>query len=155
MTADALIMTRMKLSPKGAQPIMRDGKPKGIKQVFKEYNFWPDKGICLICKQCSGKQDDVDPEKSDCCARRIMSLQHDFCEQKSILEEEQIIYLNNTQSSIVLEVLTSIPVITIRKFAQKLWKYMNAYNKGLEGRVTNGLLININPIVIYLKILKE
>jgi hypothetical protein len=62
-------------------------KLKGIKQILKERNLWPDKGIHLMCEQCSGKQDDVDPERSDCCARRIMSLQPDFCEQKSMLEE--------------------------------------------------------------------
>jgi hypothetical protein len=30
-------------------------KPKGIKQVLKERNLWPDKGIRLMCEQCSGK----------------------------------------------------------------------------------------------------
>ena len=66
------------------------GKPKGIKQVLKERNLWPDKSIRLMCEQCSGKQEDVDLERSDCCARRIMSLQPDFREQKSILEEALI-----------------------------------------------------------------
>ena len=104
MAADALIVTRMNLSPRGAQPKMRNGwyinenreklvhsmvfpdnhklkgKPKGIKQVLTERNLWPEKGIRLMCEQCSGKQDDVDPERLDCCARRIMSLQPDFCE---------------------------------------------------------------------------
>ena len=44
----------------------------------------------LICEQCSGNQDDIDPERLDCCARRIMSLQPDFREQRSLLEEEII-----------------------------------------------------------------
>lgn len=94
----------MNLSPEGAQPIMRDdwyidesgqkcvqsmifpenhklkGKPKGIKQVLKECNLWPNKGIRLICKQCSEKQDDVNPDRSNCCTRRIILLQHNFCE---------------------------------------------------------------------------
>ena len=93
MAADALIATRMNLSPRGAQPKMRDGwyidgngekcvqsmifpnnyklkgKLKGIKQVLKERNLWPDKGVHLLCEQCSGKQDDVDPERSDCCTK--------------------------------------------------------------------------------------
>ena len=34
----------------------------------------------------------------------------------------------------VSEVLISVPVTTICKFARKSWRYMDAYNKGLEGR---------------------
>ena len=92
MAVDALIATRMNLSPGGVQPKMRDGwyinehgekcvqsmifpdnhqlkeKPKGIKQVLKERNLWPMKGIRLMCEQCSGKHDDANPERSDCCA---------------------------------------------------------------------------------------
>uniref|UniRef100_U9UU72 Uncharacterized protein n=1 Tax=Rhizophagus irregularis (strain DAOM 181602 / DAOM 197198 / MUCL 43194) TaxID=747089 RepID=U9UU72_RHIID len=34
----------------------------------------------------------------------------------------------------VPEVLISVPVTTIHKFACKSWRYMDAYNKGLEGR---------------------
>jgi hypothetical protein len=192
MAADALIATRMNLSPGGAQPKMRDGwyidgsgqkrvqsmiypenhklkgKPKGIKQVLMERKLWPDKGIRLMCEQCSGKQDGVDPERSDCCARRIMSVQPDFCEQKSILEEavieanhiferypkfhcecnfierywgfvkretRWICSYNFSELLIqVPDVLISVPVTTIRKFARKSWRYMDAYNKGLEGR---------------------
>lgn len=192
MAADALIATRMNLSPGGAQPKMRDGwyidengqkrvqsmifpedhklkgKPKGIKQVLKERNLWPDKSIRLMCEQCSGKQEDVDLERSDCCAKRIISLQPDFREQKSILEEavieanhiferypkfhcecnfierywgfakretRRICSYNFADLLIqVPEVLISVPVTTIRKFARKSWRYMDAYNRGLEGR---------------------
>ncbi|CAB4388705.1 unnamed protein product [Rhizophagus irregularis] len=90
MAADALIVVRMNLSPGGTQPKMRDGwyinengeklvhsmvfpdnhklkeKPKGIKQVLTERNIWPEKGIRLMCEQCSGKQDDIDSERLDC-----------------------------------------------------------------------------------------
>ena len=79
MTNDALIATKMNLNSEGAQPKMRDGwyineygercvqsmvfpdnhklkgQPKGIKQVLKERNLWPTKGIRLICEQCSEK----------------------------------------------------------------------------------------------------
>ncbi|EXX58953.1 hypothetical protein RirG_193120 [Rhizophagus irregularis DAOM 197198w] len=193
MAADALIATRMNLSPGGAQPKMRDGwyidkngekqtqlmvfpgnhklkgKPKGIKQVLTERNLWPEKSIRLMCEQCLGKQDDnVDLERLDCCARRIMSLQPDFCEQRSILKEalikaghiferypkfhcecnfierywsfakretRQICNYNFNDLLIqVPEVLISVPVTTIRKFARKSWRYMDAYNKGLESR---------------------
>ncbi|EXX66968.1 hypothetical protein RirG_118670 [Rhizophagus irregularis DAOM 197198w] len=66
MAADALIATRMNLSPGGAQPKMRDGwyidkngekqtQLMGIKQVLTERNLWPEKSIRLMCEQCSGK----------------------------------------------------------------------------------------------------
>ena len=98
MADDALIATRMNLNSGGVQPKMRDGwyineygqryvqsmifldnhklkgQPKGIKQVLKERNLWPTKGIRLTCEQCFRKQDNINPERSDCCARRIMSL---------------------------------------------------------------------------------
>ncbi|CAG8658770.1 5310_t:CDS:2, partial [Ambispora gerdemannii] len=32
------------------------------------------------------------------------------------------------------EVLISVPTTIIRKFARKSWRYMDAYDKGLEGR---------------------
>ena len=106
MAEDALIATRINLSSSGGQHKMRNGwymdeygerrvqsmvfsnnypvtklrrQPKGIKQVLQERNFWPAKGVHLMCKQCSGKHDDV-PSKVNCCARRIMSLQPDFSE---------------------------------------------------------------------------
>ncbi|PKB97662.1 hypothetical protein RhiirA5_259139, partial [Rhizophagus irregularis] len=177
----------MNLSPRGAQPKMRNGwyinengkklvhlmvfpdnhklkgKLKGIKHVLTEQ-----KGIRLMCEQYFGKQDDIDSERLDCCARRIMSLQPDFCEQRSILEEAIIKaghiferypkfhcecnfierywgfakrktrrlcnYNYNDLLLQVPEVLISVPVTTIHKFACKSWRYMDAYNKGLEGR---------------------
>ncbi|CAG8679038.1 7894_t:CDS:1, partial [Ambispora gerdemannii] len=33
------------------------------------------------------------------------------------------------------EVLISVPLTTIHKFARKSWRYMDTYDKGLEGRV--------------------
>ena len=33
------------------------------------------------------------------------------------------------------EVLNNVSVTTIRKFARKSWRYMDAYDKGLEGQV--------------------
>jgi len=44
------------------------GQLKGLKQVLKERNLWPTKGTHLMCEQCSGKYDDVDSERLDCCA---------------------------------------------------------------------------------------
>src|SRR5947209_5345460 len=194
MAEDALIATRMNLSSGGGQPKMRNGwymdereevciqsmvfpidhpvaklreQPKGIKQVLGERNLWPAKGVHLTCKQCSGKHED-DPQRVNCCARRIMSLQPDFSEQRSLLEEAVIeaghilerypkfhcecnfierywgFVKRETRRSCsynyadllrkVPETLVSVPVTIIRKFARKSWRYMDAYDKGLEGR---------------------
>ena len=36
---------------------------------------------------------------------------------------------------VIPEVLNSIPITTIRKFARKPWRYMDVYDKGLEERM--------------------
>ena len=89
---DALIAKHMNLNPGGKQPNMRStyfgeriqqdmifpsdyhipelcGQPKGLRQVLMERGLWPDKGLKL--------------EE----ARKIMSEQPDFLEQKGWLEE--------------------------------------------------------------------
>ncbi|GBB96876.1 hypothetical protein RclHR1_02860009 [Rhizophagus clarus] len=172
MAGDALVATKMNLSPRGKQPKMRDGwyinensekrvqsmtfpnnhqlkgQPKGIKQVLKERNLWPMKEICLTYEQCSGKCDDIDLERIDYCARKIMLLQPDFYEQQSMLEETIIkaghiferypkFHCNYNFADLmkqVSKVLVSVPVTTIRKFARKSWRYMDAYDKELEGK---------------------
>ena len=97
-----------------------------------------------------------------------MTLQPDFHEQRSILEEAVIkaghiferypkyhcecnfierywgFVKRETRKSCtynyadllkkIPEVLTSVPVTTVRKFARKSWRYMDAYYKGLEGK---------------------
>jgi hypothetical protein len=195
MAEDALIATRMNLGPGGTQPKMRDGwytnengekciqsmtfpddypvqklrgQPKGIKKVLEERNLWPKKKINLMCKECSKKDADSDPTRLECCARRIISSQPDFLEQRSALEETTIksghiferypkfhcecnfierywgfvkretrelcSYNYADLLKLIPEVLVNVPVTTIRKFARKSWRYMDAYDKGLEGR---------------------
>ena len=195
MAEDALIVTRMNLSPGGAQPKMRNGwyidefgekhvqsmifpddypveqlrgKPKGIKQVLVERSLWPTKKIRLICEECSGKRADVDSKRLNCCAQRIMLSQPDFLEQLSLLEEAVIgaghiferypkfhcecnfierywgfvkretrrLYNYSYMDLVnqIPEVLNSVPTTIIRKFACKSWRYMDAYDKGLEGQ---------------------
>jgi hypothetical protein len=194
MAADALIVTKMNLSPGGAQPKMRDGwyvdengerhvqsmifpddypieklrgQPKGIKQILMERNLWPSKKLRLVCKECSEKHDDL--MRLDCCAQKILSSQPDFREQQSMLHEailsaghvferypkfhcecnfierywgflkretRRLCNYNYTRLlNQIPEVLNSVPITTVRKFARKSWRYMDAYDKGLEGRV--------------------
>jgi len=98
MAADAQIVTKMNLSPGGAQSKMHDGwyvdengerhvqlmifpddylieklrgQPKGIKQILMERNLWPSKKPRLVCKKYSEKHDDL--MRLDCCAQKILS----------------------------------------------------------------------------------
>ena len=106
---DALLASKMNLSPGGKQPIMHNtffgpnnqlqsmvfltthsdeklrGKPKGIKQVLIERGKWPLEGLILECKNCKKKIEDS--SRVACCARRVMSLEHDFLVQKNAIEE--------------------------------------------------------------------
>jgi transposase len=104
--SDALLATKMNLNPGGAVPKLRDGwfmhngcrisqpmvfpidhptnpdQPKGIKQVLTEWGLWR-QGLLLECKKpkiCS-------VDSIDCCARRLLSQQPDFLEQKSSVQE--------------------------------------------------------------------
>src|SRR5437764_15414554 len=90
----------MNLKHWGKQPKMRDtffgtdnchqstvnekNEPKGMKQVLVERGLWND-GLSADCKLCKDKVYDIN--RTDCCARRIVSLQPDFLSQKSALEE--------------------------------------------------------------------
>ena len=64
--------------------IFEDGKPKGMKQVLIERGLWKN-SLLADCKLCKDKV--IDENRVDCCARRILSLQPDFVNQKSALEE--------------------------------------------------------------------
>ena len=164
-------------------------QPKGIKKVLEERNFWPKERINLTCKKCSEKDADNDLTRLNCYARWIISLQPDFFEQQSALEEtivelEHVFewypkfycecnfierYWDFAKWEVrglcsykyadllkhVLKTLDNIPITTIRKFARKSWRYMDAYSRGLEAGPPNGLLINISHIADCLKILKE
>jgi len=103
--ADALLVSRMNLNPGGSQALLRDGwyicngqkitqsmvfpsdhpvspnVAKGIKQVLNERGLWK-AGLRLECKKpkCS-------IDATDCCARRLLSQQPDFLEQKSSVQE--------------------------------------------------------------------
>ncbi|CAG8536262.1 15820_t:CDS:2 [Cetraspora pellucida] len=168
MAEDALIAKKMNLSSGEKQPMMQNGwfidetgkkcvqpmvfpndyqkealrgKQKCLRQVLEERKLWSAEKVLLVCEKCSRKCTDNGPEKLDCCAQRIMSLQHDFLEQWSLLEEAVINARHifecypkfHCELNLVLEVLKSVSVITIRKFSHKSWRYMDAYDKGLKG----------------------
>jgi len=63
---------------------MKQGQPKGIKQVLLERNLWRT-DLKLNCKD--GCPNDEEEGFHNCCARTIMSQQPDFLAQKSMVEE--------------------------------------------------------------------
>lgn len=177
--ADALVASRMALRPGGKQPRMRstifngsqqdmvlpDGTPKGLRLVLQERGLWRE-GLLADCEHC--KSGNVDAERRDCCARRIMVLQPDFLSQRPLLQEvieergHQVIFypkfhceLNFIEmywgavkryarshcdytwrglKAVLPAALDSVSQTTIRRFARKSWRYMDAYRSGLRGR---------------------
>jgi hypothetical protein len=104
--ADALLVSKMNFNPGGAQARLCNGwfinaagekimqemvfpadhpnnpdQPKGMKQVLME------QGLCRpgLKKEC--KKPGCDSDATTCCAIRILSLQSDFQEQKSLVQE--------------------------------------------------------------------
>ena len=107
--------------------------------------------------------------RTNCCARKLLSIQPDFKNQKSKIEiaikergHKCIFYpkyhceLNYIEmywgaakrftrehcnytwvglQKTVPEALDSVPLIMIRKFARKSQRYMDAYRKGLTGKL--------------------
>jgi hypothetical protein len=103
--ADALLVQRMNLGPGGKKPCMRNGwfmrggekvshsmvmpstdsgspQPKGMQMILEERGLWPRGGLRLKCPKNS-----CIPEATTCCATRLMSLQPDFLEQRSLVQE--------------------------------------------------------------------
>ena len=104
--SDALLTQDMNFNPSGSQPKLRDGwfinisgekitqhmnfpadhpkfpdQPKGMKQILTERGlYW-----AKLKMQC--KKPDCDADATDCCAKRILDLQPDFQEQKSLVHE--------------------------------------------------------------------
>jgi len=102
-SVDALLISRMNLRPGGKQARLRDGwfqqngkrvmqqmnfpanhpefpdMPKGMKQVLIERGLWKE-SLRMHCKNCP-------IDATSCCAKRILDLQPDFEEQRSLVQE--------------------------------------------------------------------
>ena len=103
---NALLTQDMNFNPTGSQLRLRDGwfinrlgervvqhmifpadhptfpnKPKGMKQILIEQGLYWAK-LKMHCKKPN-----CDPDAIDCCAKRIIDLQPDFKEQKSLVNE--------------------------------------------------------------------
>jgi len=188
MAKDALNVSKMNVNPGGKQSLMRStvygtnqafqsmvfssdhpiypNQAKGMKQILIERGLYYE-GLIGDCQLCKEKIDDI--TRTDCCMRKILSLQNDFISQKSQLQEEiekrghkcifypkyhcELNYIemywgaakkytrdncNYTWSGLQITVpkaLDSVPLITIRKFARKSWRYMDIYRKGITGKL--------------------
>lgn len=106
---DALLTSRMNLRPGGKQASLRDGwymqnrckvsqpmnfppdhsehpgQPKGMKQVLIERGLWRENLVMQCKKSPNGMK--CEPGTTNCCAKRILNLQPDFQEQKSLVQE--------------------------------------------------------------------
>ena len=102
---DALLTSRMNVKPGGKQAFMRDGwyinesgerviqkmvfppdhphfpnQAKGMKEVVSEWGI----DTKNMIGRCKGR---CNLEKPDCCLKRVLELQADFLEQKSLVQE--------------------------------------------------------------------
>ena len=57
-------------------------QPKGMQMVLEERGLWPRGGLRLKCPKNS-----CNPEVTACCATHLISVQPDFIEQKSLVQE--------------------------------------------------------------------
>lgn len=107
MANDALNVLKMNVNPGGKQSLMRStvygsnqtiqsmvfpsnhpvypNQAKGMKQVLIERGLWYE-GLVGDCQLCKKKINDI--TRTNCCMRKILSLQPDFISQKSQLQEE-------------------------------------------------------------------
>ncbi|CAG8827726.1 14992_t:CDS:2, partial [Cetraspora pellucida] len=102
------------------------GKAKGLKEVLKKRGLWPEEGLRL-------KE-----------VRELISQQPDFLAQKGQLEEiiiaagHQIIFYPKFHCELnyieTFWALNSVPLLTIRQYARKAFRYMDTYRKGLNGK---------------------
>jgi len=103
---DALRVTDMNLGPGGGQRKLRNGcymregvrvsqpmvypdshskypgAAKGIEAVLEERGLWPNSRLLRKCKGTGCPADGT-----NCCASRLLSIQPDFMEQKSLVQE--------------------------------------------------------------------
>lgn len=189
---DALLTSRMNMNPGGKQALMRDGwficngekitqpmvfppdhpqfpgYPKGIRQVLTERGLYR-RGLVMACRKKNDGSGEKCPQgATDCCAKQILSLQPDFLEQKSLVQEvvenaghlciilpkfhcelnfiefywgavkrylrEKCDYTFATLQNNMLTALSSVPTELIRKWEHRMWRWITAYEGGLDAK---------------------
>ncbi|KAJ3553136.1 hypothetical protein NP233_g12718 [Leucocoprinus birnbaumii] len=190
---DALLVSRMNMGPGGKQAMLRDGwyigqdgrritqkmvfpsdhpdfpgQPKGLRQVLEERGLFR-KGLVLMCRKSKdGTRDKCASGATDCCARRILELQPDFQEQRSLVQEvveqaghlciilpkfhcelnpieffwgavkrhlrDNCDYTFTTLQQNMPTALSSVRVELIRKWEHRMWRWIGAYEGGLDAK---------------------
>ncbi|KAI0266630.1 hypothetical protein BGY98DRAFT_1069572 [Russula aff. rugulosa BPL654] len=138
---------------------------KGMEVIIRERGLWPE-GVDDLLAQCSNFR--CDPDRTDCCCRRILFLQPDFISQKSQLQElvesrghlcdfypKYHCELNfieqywgaaklrfrmagraatiNEMEKKVIKCLEDVPLLHIRRYANRSARFISAYHSGLSG----------------------
>jgi hypothetical protein len=135
------------------------GVPKGIMAVLKERNLWPGGRFLLQCKDgctstsCCAKtllasqpdfleQTSVIEEIVKKGGHMVAFYPKFHCETNFIerywgackrLARQRCDYTFASLRVQVPQILKEVPLGTIRAFHRKAWRYIDAYNKGLEG----------------------
>ncbi|RIA80370.1 hypothetical protein C1645_838829 [Glomus cerebriforme] len=192
MADNALCAQHMNLNPGGEQPVMKDivfetrniaqsmvfssdhpkypNKSKGIKQVLIERGLWHN-GLHLDCQlyflaQKSELETVIEKAGHRCIFYPKFHCELNFIEMYWGAAKrymcEYCDYTWNGLQKTVPEALNSISLIKIRWFAQKSWRYMDIYRKGVTGklaifaekkykshrRVSDDILNQINEILL-------
>ncbi|KAF8161627.1 hypothetical protein B0H34DRAFT_796383 [Crassisporium funariophilum] len=126
----------------------RAGVFKGMAVILEEQGF---KDMQNLRAECKGFK--CGPNAQTCCCRRILYNQPDFADVETILETTcrargcecwgyaKRVYRLNPESSRedqleknTLAALEAVPLKSMRKFANQLRRFMDAYERGLNGR---------------------
>lgn len=189
---DALLTSRMNMNPGGKQAVLRNGwfihngeritqsmvfppdhpqfpgLPKGMRQVLTERGLYR-RGLVMVCRKKNDESGEkCPPGAADCCAKRILTLQPDFQEQKSLVQEvvenaghhciilpkfhcelnfiefywgavkrylrEHCDYTFTTLQTNMPSALLSVPVELVRKWEHRMWRWITAYEEGLDAK---------------------
>ena len=138
-----------------------DGLPKGAQQVLVERGLWT-RNLRLPCKPCT-------ESSTSCCARRILSHQPDFLEQRSNLSitveaaghladfypkyhcelnfiervwgeakrtlRKDCHFNFQKMAEQVPATIRGVPLLHVRRYHRRAWRYIDAYSKELNGRM--------------------
>ncbi|PPQ84825.1 hypothetical protein CVT24_013261, partial [Panaeolus cyanescens] len=116
-------------------------EPKGVKQVLVERGLWK-AGLTLGCKDSASCS-----EGGSCCAKRILEAQPDFQGQRSLVQEVieaaghvclilpkfhcELNFIEHHQENMP-KALASVDVILIRKWQNRMMRWVDAYHDGLN-----------------------
>ena len=135
-----------------------DGVQKGLRTILLERGIWPDSGLCLKdARQLLNDQDDFKSQKDWLtetvdgagdgmniiffpkfhCEFNFIEMYWGYCKK---FTRANCDYSFQGLMQIVPTALDSVPLSSIRKFARKSWRYMDAY------REKNGQFLSMHQV---------